>query len=63
MIAGVVSTVVASVLPLCSIVILYLIKSNGLRLAAIVVLTAFFSLALAVMTNARKIEVFAATSA
>jgi hypothetical protein len=57
------TTVVASLLPLCSVVVLYVVQSNGLRLGIIVVLSACFSLALALMTNARKIEVFAATSA
>jgi len=63
MIARLLSTVIASILPLCSVVILYLVKANGLRLGIIVVLSACFSLALALMTNARKIEIFAATSA
>jgi hypothetical protein len=63
MIARLASTVVASILPLCSVIILYFIRSNGVRLIIIVVLSAFFSLALALMTNARKIEIFAATSA
>jgi hypothetical protein len=57
------TTVVASLLPLCSVIVLYVVQSNGLRLGIIVILSACFSLALALMTNARKIEVFAATSA
>jgi uncharacterized protein DUF6594 len=63
MIARVATTVVASVLPLCSVIILYVVQSNGLRLGIIVLLSAVFSLALALMTNSRKIEIFAATSA
>jgi hypothetical protein len=63
MIARVLTTVVASILPLCSVIILYVVQSNGLRLGIIVILSAIFSLALALMTNARKIEIFAATSA
>jgi hypothetical protein len=55
--------VVASLLPLCSVIMLYFAASGALRLALTVVASAFFSLALAIMTNARKIEVFAATSA
>jgi hypothetical protein len=62
-IAHIATTVVASVIPLSSVVILYVVKSNGLRLGIIALLSALFSLALALMTNARKIEIFAATSA
>jgi hypothetical protein len=62
-IANIASTVIASMLPLCSVIVLYLVRSNGLRLAIIAVLSACFSLALAVLTNARRIEIFAATSA
>ncbi|ORY12689.1 hypothetical protein BCR34DRAFT_482138 [Clohesyomyces aquaticus] len=61
--ARVATVVIASVLPLCSVVILYVVRSNGLRLGIIIVLSALFSLALALMTNARNIEIFAATSA
>jgi hypothetical protein len=62
-IARVTTTVVASILPLCSVVVLYLVQSNATRLGIIVVLSALFSLALSLMTNSRKIEIFAATSA
>ncbi|KAL9080457.1 MAG: hypothetical protein Q9157_000771 [Trypethelium eluteriae] len=62
-VARVISTVVASVLPLCSVVILYIVKANGVRLGIIIALSACFSLALALMTNARQIEIFSATSA
>jgi hypothetical protein len=62
-IARFVATTVATILPLLSVVVLYVIKANVLRLGVIIILSAFFSLALAVMTNARKIELFAATSA
>ncbi|EPE26349.1 hypothetical protein GLAREA_02261 [Glarea lozoyensis ATCC 20868] len=60
---GIMATVVASVLPICSVVVLYFIKSNNLRLGLLAVFSAIFSLALALMTNARRIEVFAATAA
>ena len=59
----VIVTVVASVLPLCSIIVLYVIQANGLRLGLIVIQSVIFSLALCLMTNARMIEIFAATSA
>ena len=57
------TTVIASLLPLCSVVVLYVIDHNGLRIGMIVVLSACFSMALVLMTNARQIEIFAATSA
>jgi hypothetical protein len=59
----IVTTVVASILPLCSVILLYVIENNAVRLGVIVVLSALFSLALALMTNSRTIEIFAATSA
>ncbi|KAK9420999.1 hypothetical protein SUNI508_06144 [Seiridium unicorne] len=59
----VVTTVTASLLPLCSVVALYMIPSSDVRLGLVVVFSACFSLALATMTNARAIEVFAATAA
>jgi hypothetical protein len=60
---GILTTVVASILPICSVVVLYVVQSNGLRLGMIVVFSTCFSLALTLMTSARKIEVFAATAA
>ncbi|PVH77721.1 hypothetical protein DL98DRAFT_636938 [Cadophora sp. DSE1049] len=60
---GILATVIASLLPICSVVALYLIQSNGLRLGMIAIFSACFSLALALMTSARRIEVFAATAA
>jgi len=60
---GILVTVVASLLPICSVVALFIVQSNGLRLGMIAIFSACFSLALALMTNARRIEVFAATAA
>jgi len=62
-IVRVITTVIASILPLCSVVVLDVVQTNGLRLGIIVILTALFSLALSLMTSARKIEIFAATCA
>ncbi|KAI1864442.1 uncharacterized protein JN550_008999 [Neoarthrinium moseri] len=59
----VITTVLASLFPVCSVTALYFIESNFIRLASVIVASAFFALALALMTNARMIEVFAATSA
>ncbi|KAI1327788.1 hypothetical protein F5Y16DRAFT_185436 [Xylariaceae sp. FL0255] len=59
----IIGTVIASLLPVGSVVVQYFVESNLLRLNLIVVASAIFALALAVMTNARMVEVFAATSA
>ncbi|KAK7915257.1 hypothetical protein PG985_012960 [Apiospora marii] len=63
MVIRVIVTVVASLLPTVSVVIQYFIQSDLVKLYLIVVASAIFALALAVMTNARMVEVFAATSA
>jgi hypothetical protein len=63
MIAFIIAAVVASILPLCSVIMLSLVQSKTLQLGSIVVLSSGFSVALALMTNARQIEIFAATSA
>ena len=46
-----------------SVIALFLVKSDEVRLALTVAFSAVFALALVLMTNARKIEVFASTSA
>ncbi|OTA79954.1 hypothetical protein M434DRAFT_86781 [Hypoxylon sp. CO27-5] len=62
-IINIITTVVAAVLPLLSIVVLYIVDSDATKLGIIVVFSACFALILAVMTSARRIEVFAATAA
>ena len=57
------TTVVASLLPLLSILILFLVTYDTIKLGVIVASSAVFSLALALMTQARRVEVFAATAA
>jgi hypothetical protein len=59
----VISTVAASQLPISSILILYFATSLPARLGIILGYTALCSLALAIFTKARKVEMFAATSA
>ncbi|KAI2777082.1 hypothetical protein F4815DRAFT_482391 [Daldinia loculata] len=61
---NIITTDVAAVLPLSSIVVLYyLVKSESTRLGILIIFSACFALVLALMTNARRIEVFAATAA
>lgn len=61
--ANIFTTVLASLLPLLSITVLYAVHSDTVKLEIIVVFSACFSLALALTTNARRIEIFAATAA
>ncbi|KAG4221306.1 hypothetical protein PC116_g30218 [Phytophthora cactorum] len=59
----IITTVVAAVLPLSSIVVLYLVKAESTRLGILIIFSACFALVLTLMTSARRIEVFAATAA
>ena len=56
-------TVMSSVTPLISIIILYFVGNLGYRLAILCACTLIFSTSLAFFTKARKIEVFACTAA
>jgi hypothetical protein len=59
----VLSIVIASMLPIASIVILYFVEQAIDRLIIAVAFTGLFALCLAVTTRARRVEVFTATSA
>lgn len=59
----VIVTMLSSLFPILSIVILYAVKDMSARIGIIAAFTALFSLCLAVMTRAKRIEVFAATTA
>ena len=61
--AMVLGTAVATLLPLTSIVVLYLVTNLGLRLGLVACFTFIFALLLVTMTRARMIEIFSATSA
>jgi len=56
-------TVLASLIPIASILILYFVSSTLNRLAITVAFTGNFAFCLAVTSRARRVEVFAATSA
>jgi len=58
-----VGTVVASMLLVGSVVVLYSLKSMEMRLLAIGLFTAGFSLGLCLLTNGRMVEIFSATAA
>jgi hypothetical protein len=50
-------------MPIASVVALYYIQDDILRLGITAAASSVFALALALMTNARMVEIFAATSA
>lgn len=56
-------TVLSSLLSILSIVVLYVVCDMSTRLGVIALFTAVFSLVLALMTKARRVEIFAATTA
>jgi len=60
---GILDTVLASLIPIASILILYFVANVLDRLAIAVTFTGLFVFTLAVMTRARRVEVFAAASA
>jgi hypothetical protein len=57
------STALASALPVAAIAVLYFITSMGWRLGIIALFTSCFSLILTIITEAKRTENFAATSA
>jgi len=56
-------TILASMTPLVSIIVLYFAQNLGVRLIVVCIFTLLFSLSLALVTKARRIEVFACTAA
>lgn len=59
----VVGTVISSLFPIVAIVALYFVDQMSARLGIVAAFTAVFSLCLALMTRARRVEIFAATTA
>lgn len=62
-IVSVISIVLACLIPISSIIVLYFVSSMLARLAILVAFTACFALCLSLVTQARKVEIFTATSA
>ena len=58
-----ISTVVASLLPVVSTIVLYFIGDTIARLGTIVALMAIFAMVLTIFTEAKRIEIFNATAA
>lgn len=61
--ANSISTVLASLLPTASIIALYFVEKPLARLGLTMLFNALFSLTLAAITKARRIDIFAATTA
>ena len=61
--ADLITTVISSVLPIASVIILYFVHSKLARLGVVAGFTALFSLTLGTMTASRRVEIFAATAA
>ena len=57
------ATVISSVFPIVGVIVLYFVKDLLARIGIIAGFTAMFSLVLALVTNARKPEIFGATAA
>jgi hypothetical protein len=55
-------TVVSSLLSISSIVVLYFVCSMSIRLGIVAAFTTVFSLVLALITKARRVEIFVATA-
>lgn len=60
---GMLTTVVASLLPIASIAVLYSSKSTKVRLGLVAIFTSFFAASLVCFTTAKRTDVFSATAA
>jgi hypothetical protein len=57
------ATMLASMAPLLSTIALFFVHDLGRRLAVLCAFTMMFSMSLAIVTNARRVEIFACTAA
>ncbi|KAI0376221.1 hypothetical protein F5Y04DRAFT_286144 [Hypomontagnella monticulosa] len=62
-IVHVISSVMSTIVPVVSIVVLYIIQSIPLKLGLICIFSMVFSLAMSLITSARRVEIFAAAAA
>jgi uncharacterized membrane protein YjjB (DUF3815 family) len=60
---AIISIVLATVLLIVSIVTLYVVRNNDVRLGLICAFTAMFACSVQLLTNARRAELFASTAA
>lgn len=63
MVTNIIGTVLSSLLPILSIIVLYFVKNTLTRLGIVVIFTTLFSATLTIFTSARRVEVFASTAA
>jgi hypothetical protein len=61
--ASLLSVVIASILLIVSIVALYIVQNQKLRLGLICVFTVIFAASIDLLTNARRVEIFVSTAA
>jgi hypothetical protein len=59
----VITVMISSVIPVLSVLILYLVKSILARIGIMIGFTGLFAGTLAAVTSANRVEIFAATSA
>jgi len=62
-ISSLIATVLSSVLPIVGVIVLYFVADTLARIGIIAAMTALFSCCLALLTAAKKSEIFAATAA
>ncbi len=62
-ISSLIATVMSSVLPVAGVIVLYFVRNTLARIGIIAGMTALFSSSLALLTSAKKSEIFAATAA
>lgn len=62
MMSSVLSTALSSLLPIVSIIVLYLVESVPKRLGIVAIFTAVFPLTLTIITTAKRPEISAATA-
>lgn len=62
-VASIMTTLISSALPIASIIALNYIDGVIIRLVVVALFTMAFSLVISLMTNAKRVEIFAATAA
>lgn len=62
-IATVLGTLLSSLIPIAAIIVLSFVKNMTARLGAVCAFTAVFSVSLSLVTQGKRIEIFAATAA
>ncbi|KAH8600166.1 hypothetical protein B0O99DRAFT_682613 [Bisporella sp. PMI_857] len=62
-VADMIGTATSSLLPVLAVIVLYSVREMLIRLGMIALFTVLFALALMVTTEAKRIEIFAATAA